>query len=547
MLATFIIGLREGLEAALIVGIIAAFLTKNGRRLTPMWIGVGSAVLLSLAVGITLAVVEHSLPQSAQEGMETVIGAVAVFFVTGMILWMSSHSRGLKRELEASAQHALGGGASSALVVMAFLAVLKEGFETSVFLLATFQASTSAAVAATGALLGILVSIGLGIAIYRGGVRINLSKFFRATGIFLVLVAAGLVVTALRTAHEAGWLNAGQQRTFDLSWLAPVGSIRGALFTGVLGIPADPRLVEVVGWLCYLVPMMLIVLWPPTKRPGPVASIRIKQAVAGAAVLTAGLLAILIPSPALAVPASAPLVDAAQSSVGTARLQNATTLETTIQGATEATALKDAGTDEHAGVTADHLVSSSSGVGEGLPGTLSLTELVALNGGRVPVGVDVQRNPGPYTAAWAGTSGIDVWSVDGVLFDAVSHQKLVLTLSSGGLPTPRTLTLSPGATLPGGKGTAPTSWSVEGSYVDQVAHQLRTYENAQIEARFWGRFVPLVLLATAAILLFVAWRRRRALGSSATASTTTDPTTGGRGSSTAETQQTSSRSNAHAG
>ena len=248
MLATFIIGLREGLEAALIVGIIAAFLTKNGRRLTPMWIGVGSAVLLSLAVGITLAVVEHSLPQSAQEGMETVIGAVAVFFVTGMILWMSSHSRGLKRELEASAQHALGGGASSALVVMAFLAVLKEGFETSVFLLATFQASTSAAVAATGALLGILVSIGLGIAIYRGGVRINLSKFFRATGIFLVLVAAGLVVTALRTAHEAGWLNAGQQRTFDLSWLAPVGSIRGALFTGVLGILTGGLIISGMLW-----------------------------------------------------------------------------------------------------------------------------------------------------------------------------------------------------------------------------------------------------------------------------------------------------------
>ncbi len=536
MLATFIIGLREGLEAALIVGIVAAFLTKNGRRLTPMWVGVATAILLSLAVGITLALVEEALPQAAQEGMETVIGAVAVFFVTGMILWMSTHSRGLKRELEASAQEALGDGTSRALVLMAFLAVLKEGFETAVFLLATFQASTNAAAAATGAVLGILVAVGLGIGIYRGGVRINLSKFFRATGIFLVLVAAGLVVTALRTAHEAGWLNAGQQRTVDLSWFAPVGSLRGALFTGVFGIPADPRLVEVVGWLCYVVPMLLIVLWPPTKRPGPVASIRIKQGVALGAVVAAALLAVLVRPPVLEATGTAPLVDASGSAVGTARLSG-TMLGTTVGGTTTRYALSPAGEQVHDGTSAQHLVGSPHDATAGLPTRMSLDELVTLNGGRVPVGIDVNQSPGPYAAAWSGAGALEAWSVAGVLLDATSRHTLVLTLTGGGLPTSRTLRVSDGATLPGGAGAVPVSWAVEPGHVDATAHAARAWDNDRTEARFWGRLVPILLLLTAAVLLVTAQRRRRAL--------TPSPSTPveDRGSS----NRTNPRSNAHAG
>ncbi|MEO7061222.1 MAG: FTR1 family protein, partial [Lapillicoccus sp.] len=124
MLATFVIGLREGLEAALVVGIIAAFLTKNGRSLLPMWVGVVAGIVISAGVGVILKVIESSLHQAAQEGMETVIGAVAVVFVTGMILWMTTHARFLKRDLEASARDALGDGTSRALVIMAFLAVL---------------------------------------------------------------------------------------------------------------------------------------------------------------------------------------------------------------------------------------------------------------------------------------------------------------------------------------------------------------------------------------------------------------------------------------
>src|SRR6201747_694654 len=244
MLPTFVIGLREGLEAVLVVSIIATFLRRIGASLRPMWCGVAAAVVLSIGVGVTLEVVEQNLPQRQQEGMEAVIGLVAVVFVTGMVLWMSTHARFLKRDLEGAAEKALGNGTSIALVAMVFLAVLREGFETSVFLLATFQAASSTVSAFAGAVLGILAAIVLGYAMFSGGVRLNLGRFFTVTSVFLILVAAGLVLSALRTGHEAGWVTIGQGRTVDLSWLAPAGSIRAALISGVLGIPADPRVVE---------------------------------------------------------------------------------------------------------------------------------------------------------------------------------------------------------------------------------------------------------------------------------------------------------------
>src|SRR5699024_12315569 len=181
MLATLIIGLREGLEAALIVGIIAAFLRNNGKSLVAMWLGVALAVLLSAAVGVGLELAQQALPQAKQEALETIIGFVAVFFVTGMIVWMNNHARDMKRRLESEAAHALRRSSSLALAAMAFLAVLKEGFETSVFLLATFSAAQSAALAAVGAILGLLIAIGLGWGIYAGGVRFNLTRFFRYT------------------------------------------------------------------------------------------------------------------------------------------------------------------------------------------------------------------------------------------------------------------------------------------------------------------------------------------------------------------------------
>ncbi len=274
MLATFVIGLREGLEAALIVGIVAAFLRQRGRSdaLRLVWLGVGVAVAICLAIGIALQVWSGSLPQAQQEALETVVGAVAVGIVTYMIVWMRRHARGLKRDLEDAASVALAQGTTWALIAMAFFAVMREGLETSVFLLAAFNASGSALAAGAGATLGVVVASAIGYGIYRGGVRLDLARFFRLTGIVLVFVAAGLVATALHTAHEAGWIDVGQAQLLDLSAIAAPGSVQAALLTGALGIQLRPTVIETLGYLLYLIPMALYVAWPQPRRPRPVVA-----------------------------------------------------------------------------------------------------------------------------------------------------------------------------------------------------------------------------------------------------------------------------------
>ncbi len=271
MLPTFVIALREGVEASLIVGIVAAFLGQQGRRdaLRWVWTGVGLAAALCLAVGVGLRMVGENLPEAQQEGLEAGIALVAVAMVTYMIVWMRRHSRGMRRVLEGGVSEALADGSVLALVGMAFFAVLREGFETAVFLLAVLDGSSDAPAAATGAVLGLVVAVILGYLLYKGGVRINLSRFFRFTGAVLALVAAGLVASALHTAHEAAWVTVLEARALDLSWLVAPGSVRAALLTSMLGLRPEPTVGELLGWLLYLVPVGLYVLWPDRRRPTP--------------------------------------------------------------------------------------------------------------------------------------------------------------------------------------------------------------------------------------------------------------------------------------
>jgi high-affinity iron transporter len=268
VLPTFVIGLREGLEASLIIGIIAAFLIQRGERgaMRWMWLGVGAAVALCLSVAVVLRLIDQSLPDAQKEGLATILSLLAVGGITYMVVWMRRHSRELKGSLEAGAETAVLAGAW-AMIGMAFFAVIREGLETAVFLLATFNNATNPVAAGVGALLGIAVAIGLGWAIYKGGVRINLSRFFRFTGFVLVLVAAGLLATAAHTAHEAGWLGAGQAAAFNLAWLVAPGSIRASLITGTLGLQPVPTVAEAIAWLIYAIPMSVYVLWP--QRPTP--------------------------------------------------------------------------------------------------------------------------------------------------------------------------------------------------------------------------------------------------------------------------------------
>jgi high-affinity iron transporter len=268
MIPTFVITLREGVEASLIVGIIATFLVKEGRpeAMRQMWIGVGIAIALCTAVGVGLDVIGQQLPQRQQEGLETIVGVVAVTAVSYMIVWMRRHARSIKGTLEGEAASALATGSMMALVGMAFLAVLREGFETSVFLLAAFQDSTDTGAAGAGAVLGLVAAIAIGLGLYRGGVRINLTRFFRATGLVLVFVAAGLLASAAHTAHEAGWINGFQGQALDLTWLVQPGTVTGSLLTGMLGLRPTPTQIEVAVYLLYAVPMALYVLWPDRLR-----------------------------------------------------------------------------------------------------------------------------------------------------------------------------------------------------------------------------------------------------------------------------------------
>ena len=268
MLPTFVIGLREGVEAALIVGIIAAFLCKDPRgraAMRSMWIGVAAAVALCVAAGVILQLVDQELPHRGQEGLESVIAALAVGAVTFMIVWMARHARTISKDLRASASDALAAGTASALVAMAFFAVIREGLETVVFLLAAFQSASNATAAGLGATLGVATAVAIGVGIYRGGVRLNLTRFFGVTGIVLVFVAAGLVASALHAAHDAGWLHAGQAQAVDLSWFVVPGTWTSSLLTGMLGLRPHQTVIELTGYLTYAVPMALFLLWP--RRP----------------------------------------------------------------------------------------------------------------------------------------------------------------------------------------------------------------------------------------------------------------------------------------
>jgi len=268
VLPTFVIGLREGLEAALIVGIIAAFLKKEGNTyaLKYVWIGVSAAIVICLGVGVGLDLLNQELPQRQQEMLETVIAFAAVGMVTFMIVWMKRHARSMRSELQINAGGALAQGSTWALITMAFFAVFREGLETAVFLLAVFQGASDPMSAGIGAVLGILVAVAIGYGIYMGGVNLNYAKFFKFTSVVLVFVAAGLMASAANTAWEAGWITSFQSQALDLNWLVVPGTWTSSLLTGMLGLSGSMSQAQVFLYLIYLVPMLAYVLWPQSWK-----------------------------------------------------------------------------------------------------------------------------------------------------------------------------------------------------------------------------------------------------------------------------------------
>lgn len=265
MLVPFLIMLREGIEAALIVGIILAYLRQIGQTsaMPKVWAGVGLAVLLSIAVAVALEIANAEFPQKLQELFEAVVGLAAVGILTGMVFWMKQAARSIKATLHGSIDAALADrtGGGGALVGMAFFAVAREGLESVVFLIATFQQDVGIE-APIGAALGLAVACVIGWAITYGGARINLARFFRWTGIFILFVAAGLLAGSVRALHEAGLWNGLQRIAFDLSPVLPADGVIGTLLAGIFGYQEAPTVGEVVAYLIFLGPALCLFIVP---------------------------------------------------------------------------------------------------------------------------------------------------------------------------------------------------------------------------------------------------------------------------------------------
>ncbi|MDT5349249.1 MAG: high-affinity iron transporter [Mycobacterium sp.] len=495
-IGTFLIGLREGLEATLIVSIVGAFLKRNGQSTRPMFAGVALAVLISVAVGVGLDLLQATLPQAQQEMMETVIGAIAVVFVTSMIIWMNRNAARLKGELEREAQQALNRGGSLALVTMAFLAVLKEGFETAVFLLAAAQTSHGSRwLAVLGGAAGIAASIAVGIGRYFGGLKLNLGRFFRVTGVFLVLIAAGLVMGALRTAHEAGWVTIGQPQVFNFSSWMSGKSVQGALITGVFGIPAEPRLIEVLGWLLYTAPVLVVFLWPSRLAAAPRARRRLLAATSAALLIVAGVLAIVVPAGGAASgPRTRTVTDRAghTATVSLAAQPGRRSLSFTAEGGSNARTveLAAAGDESVDGVPVrvwQTTVPADPGPGST---TVTLEQLSGLTGGRLPVGVSLARTPGPFQAQWAATTVYTVLAhgdIQEALVSAQAASNRTAVLTGGGLTAPKTVSV----------GGLPTDWSTAGVEDHSTAAQIAASARERAERQLWKVWLPLVLAAFA--------------------------------------------------
>lgn len=278
MLAPFLIMLREGIEAALITGIIAAYLRQTGRSswMPAIWIGVFLAVAMSLFVGAGLQLVSAEFPQKAQELFEALVGFVAVIVLTFMVFWMRKAARSLKSELQQSIDQALASSSSAtwALIGMVFFAVAREGLESVFFLLAIFQQSPGPG-APVAALAGILVSIVIGLGIYRGGLRLNLRRFFQWTSAFILFVAAGILASALGNLHEAGIWNSLQAHTYDLSQVLPTSSTLGSILSGLLGYQEAPTIGQTLIYVIFLVAAFAAFFRPP--KPAPAAASRVEE------------------------------------------------------------------------------------------------------------------------------------------------------------------------------------------------------------------------------------------------------------------------------
>ena len=272
-LANFLIALREGVEAALIVGVVAAYLVKVGRKnlLPKVWLGVVIAAAIPLSLGAIMTWGPYTLSFQAQEILGGTLSLVAVAMVTWMILWMSSNSRQFARKLREDTAAQLASGSEWGVVWIAFIAVAREGIETALFVWATIKSSAENSIAAPalGVVTGLLVAVVIGWLIYTGAARINLSIFFNITGLLLIFVAAGIVSYGIGDLQESSVLPGWGTPIYDItayldgsvySWLT-TSSWWWTLLEAMFNVNASPTHLQLIGWVLYIViilPLFLV-------------------------------------------------------------------------------------------------------------------------------------------------------------------------------------------------------------------------------------------------------------------------------------------------
>lgn len=266
-------GLREGVEAALIVSIILAYLAKTGnsRQFGRIWLGAGAAAAISLALGLAIFNTTRTLPARAEQLFDGVTMLLAAAVVTWMLFWMRRQAASVKGDLQAQVDRALSAGSAWGLAILAFTAVVREGIETSLFLVGQANSAEAGAPSVlVGALAGLAVAALLGYGFYRGSRRINLASFFRWTGVALVFIAAGLLSHAVHELIEAGVITVGTQTAYDIRSVLPDdgtgGNVIGQFLRALFGYSANPEVATVVTHVTYLVAVLALYLRPTAPR-----------------------------------------------------------------------------------------------------------------------------------------------------------------------------------------------------------------------------------------------------------------------------------------
>jgi high-affinity iron transporter len=273
VLATYLIGLREGLEAALIVSILVAYLVKTDRReaLPFVWAGVAAAVAMSIGVAGILKLTSSALSETAEELFAGVMSFIAVALVTWMIFWMKRTSRTIATDLRSSLDRAVALGVG-AVAAMAFVSVAREGLETAVFFFSLTGSTGAGFAQVLGLVLGLATSAAVGWLLYRGAIRIDLSKFFRYTGLLLILVAAGVLAYGVHELQEVGVLPGEDNLAFDVSATIPPDSWYGSVLRGILGFRPAMSVLEVAVWAAYVGSTTWLFLRPSRPRSVPTSA-----------------------------------------------------------------------------------------------------------------------------------------------------------------------------------------------------------------------------------------------------------------------------------